>query len=168
MAEELIRVFARVGVPQEIFIVQESNFTLQLLAKLFRFLHIHPIHTSPYHTQTDGLVERFNQTLKGMLRRVVSSEGKDWDKLITYLLFAYQKIPQTSTRFSTFELLYGGDVRGPLDVLRESWKASQQSDESVVSHVLLTREKMKMAELVQENLSMAQDSQKWYNRDARI
>ena len=41
-------------------------------------------------------------------------EGKDWDKLIPYLLFAYREVPQSSTGFSPFELLYGRTVRGPL------------------------------------------------------
>ena len=64
IAEELIKVFSRVGVPREILTDQGSNFTSQLLAEVYRLLHIQPIKTSPYHPQTDGLVERFNQTLK--------------------------------------------------------------------------------------------------------
>ena len=89
----------------------------------------------------DGLVERFNQTLKAMLRRTAREEGKDWDKLLPYLLFAYREVPQSSTGFSPFELLYGRPVRGPLDVLREEWESSKRSSESVVSYVLLVRER---------------------------
>ncbi len=170
IAEELIKIFARVGMPEEILTDQGSNFTSQLLAEFYRLLHIQSIRTSPYHPQTDGLVERFNQTLKSMLRKAVSSEGKDWDKWIPYLLFAYREVPQASTGFSPFELLYGRNVWGPLDILKESWEASRKSSESVISYVLSTQEKLKgMAELVQENLSKAQGKQKrWYDRNARI
>lgn len=60
-------------------------------------------------------------------------------------------------------------MRGPLDVLRESWEASKRSNESVVSYVLLTRQRlMEMSELVQQNLSKAQKQQKqWYDKNAR-
>ena len=108
----------------------------KLLAELYSLLHIHSIRSSPYHPQTDGLVERFNKTLKSMLRKVVDTEGKNWDKLIPYLLFAYREVPQASTGFSPFELVYGRNVRGPLDVLREAWKGSQSTDKSVVSYVV--------------------------------
>lgn len=47
IAEQLISVFSRVGVPREILMDQGSNFTSQLLAELYRLLHIHPIVTSP-------------------------------------------------------------------------------------------------------------------------
>ena len=81
-------VFSRLGLPQEVLTDQGSNFQSQLLQQLHRLLHIKAIRTSPYHPQTDGLVERFNQTLKSMLRKTASTEGKDWDKLIPFLLFA--------------------------------------------------------------------------------
>ena len=169
VAEELLKVFARVGVPKEILTDQGSNFTSNLLAEVYRLLHIQPIRTSPYHPQTDGLVERFNQTLKAMLRRAVKEEGKDWDKLVPYVLFAYREVPQSSTGFSPFELLYGRPVRGPLDILRESWEASKHSSESIVSYVLSIQEKLvKMSTLAQENLARAQVQQKrWYDRNAR-
>ena len=169
IAEELVKVFARVGIPEEILTDQGSNFTSQLLAELYRMLHVHPIRTSPYHPQTDGLVERFNKTLKSMLRKAAINEGKDWDKMLPYLLFAYREVPQASTGFSPFELLYGRAVNGPLDVLRKAWEVSKRSDESVVSHVLSMRDKMmKMTDLVQQNLSKAQEKQKlWYDKGAR-
>ena len=72
-----------------------------------------------YHPQTDGLVERFNQTLKAMLRKSATEDGKDWDKLVPYVLFAYREVPQASTGFSPFELVYGRAVKGPLDILKE-------------------------------------------------
>ena len=169
VAKELIMFFSRVGIPREILTDQGANFTSGLLAELYRLLKIQPIKTSPYHPQTDGLVERFNQTLKSMLRKTANQEGKDWDQLIPYLLFAYREVPQSSTGFSPFELMYGRQVRGPLDVLKETWESSKKSTESVVSYVLTIQEKLaKMSELACENLKKAQTTQKkWYDRNAR-
>ena len=61
-------------------------------------------------------------------------------------------------------------MRGPLDILKESWEERQKSDENIVSYMLLTREKLlKMSELVQKNLSKSQTQQKaWYDRKARV
>ena len=41
-------------------------------------------------------------------------EGKDWDKLLPYVLFTYREVPQATSGFSPFELLYGQAVQGPL------------------------------------------------------
>jgi len=41
-----------------------------------------------------------------MLKEAATDSGKDWDRIISYLLFAYREVPQTSTGFSPFELLY--------------------------------------------------------------
>ena len=90
VTEELMKFFSWVGVPKEILTDQGTNFMSKLLTELYRMLHIQPIHTSPYHPQTDGLVERFNRTLKAMLNKLVRDEGKDWDRLLPYLLFAYR------------------------------------------------------------------------------
>ena len=122
VAEELVKFFARVGIPEEILTDQGTNITSQLLQELYRLLHIKPIRTTPYHPQADGLVERFNHTLKSILRKTACEEGKNWDELLPYLLFVYREVPQASTGFSPFELLYGCAVRGPLDVLKETWE----------------------------------------------
>ena len=157
------------GIPEEILADQGTNFTSQLLWEVYRLLQIKPIQTTPYHPQTDGLVERFNSTLKSMLRKSVDEEGKDWDRLLLYLLFAYREVPKASTGFSPFKLVYGRHVRGPLDVLKESWETDKRSTESVVSYVLTIQERLtKLRDVVRENLEDAQATQKtWYDRHAR-
>ena len=84
------------------------------------------------------------------------------------MLFAYREVLQASTGFSPFKLLYGRQVRGPLDVLRESLEAKERSTESIVSYNLAMREKLaKMSELVEQNMSRSQNQQKaWYDRNA--
>ncbi|KAL5516317.1 hypothetical protein EMCRGX_G001610 [Ephydatia muelleri] len=154
IAEELVRIFARVGIPEEMLTDQGSNFTSQLLSEIYQLLHVHPIRTPPYHPQTDGLVERFNITLKAMLRKVAAEDELNWDKWLPYLLFVYREVPQDSTGFSPFEPLYGRAVRGPLDILKESWKEPKKCSDNVVSYVLAVQQKLaSMSDLVRDNLS---------------
>ena len=58
-----------------------------------------------------------------MLSRFADEDGKDWDKMIPYVLFAYREVPQATTGFSPFELLFGnrpiGCIKGTVGVGRE-------------------------------------------------
>ena len=65
------------------------------------------------HPQTDGLMERFNHTLKQMLAKVVIKKGRDWDKQLGAVLLAYREASHSSTGMSPFYLLYGGDPQLP-------------------------------------------------------
>ena len=122
IAKELVQMFTRVGIPKTLFTDQGTPLVSRVMKELCQLFKVRSLRTSVYHPQTDGLVERFNQTLKGMLRKVVSRDGKDWDLLLPYLLFAVREIPQSSTGFSPFEILYGRHPRGILDVLKKTWE----------------------------------------------
>lgn len=76
---------------------------------------------------------------------------------------------QASTGFSPFELLYGCQVRGPLDLLKEQWEGPKDGACSVVHHVIQMRERLEeMTSLTQENIKKAQHTQKaWYDKRAR-
>ena len=169
VSEAIAEVFTRFGIPREILTDQGSNFMAELLNEVFRLLDISHIKTSPYHPQTDGLVERFNGTLKTMLRKFVEEHPNEWDKLLPYLLFAYREVPQESTGFSPFELLFGHHVRGPLDVMKESWEEREYVGEDVLTYIMNMRERLAtMSELAHENLEKAQEKQKrWYDKKAR-
>ena len=161
--------FTRVGVPEEILTDQGRNSMSCLLGEVYHLLQVKRIRTTPYHPQTDGLVERFNGTLKSMIKKFTSKNKKDWDEYLPYLLFAYRDVPQESTEFSPFEMLYGHRVRGPLDILRESRTGEEKSGIPAITHVVEMRQRMKeMAELVQHNVERAQSNQrKYYDQGAK-
>ena len=110
VTKQLVLLFSHVGIPAEILTDLGTNFMSAFLKELYQRLNIASIRTSPYHLQTNGLVERFNQTLKAMLRKFTTADNHDWDKDLPHLLFAYREVPQASTGFAPFELVYGHNV----------------------------------------------------------
>ncbi len=168
VAEALFRIISRVGIPKEILTDQGTAFMSRTLNELYELLGIKSIRTSIFHPQTDGLVERFNRTLKTMVCKFVKEEN--WDKWLEPLLFAVREVPQASTGFSPFELLYGRQPRGVLDFIMESWEEGPSNSCSEIQYVLDLRAKLHtLGRLSMENLLQAQDRQtRLYNRGTRL
>ena len=57
-----------------------------------------------------------------MLRKAIIKDGRHWDQLLPFLLFAVREVPQSSTGFSPFDLLYSHKPRGLLDIAKENWE----------------------------------------------
>ncbi|XP_060073585.1 uncharacterized protein LOC132553365 [Ylistrum balloti] len=171
VAEALVDVYSRVGVPKEVLTDQGSQFTSSVMREVSRLLSIRQLTTTPYHPMCNGLVERYNGTLKQMLRRMCSERPKDWDKYLNALLFSYREVPQESLGFSPFELLYGRVVRGPMMILRELCEKEVADPEvkSTYQYVLDLRERLEeTCKLAQEQLRKAKVTQaKFYNRKAK-
>ena len=119
IAEALVEMFSRVGVPDEMLTDCGSQFTSEVMKEVARLLSLQQLTTSVYHPMCNGLIERVHATLKQMLRRMCAARPKDWDRYLPALLFAIREVPQESLGFSPFELLYGRNVRGPMAILRE-------------------------------------------------
>ena len=133
----------------------------KLMTQLYQQLGITKIKTSIYHPEASGLVERFNGTLKAMLRKFVGERVQIWDRYLPYLLFAYREVPCESTGYSPFEFLYGLTVRGPLAVVKESWLERKPVEDNLISHVLeVRRRRATMQQVVKENLERTQGKQK--------
>ena len=144
VAEALVEMFSRVGIPDEMLTDCGSQFTAEVMKEVSRLLSLQQLTTTPYHPMCNGLVERFHATLKQMLRRMCAERPKDWDKYLPALLFAVREVPQESLGFSPFELLYGRNVRGPMAILRELW-SDEVNDEQVLStyqYVIELRERL--------------------------
>ena len=161
VANAMIDVFSRLGIPHEILTDQGSNFMSSIMCQLCKLLGIKKINTTPYHPQANGLVENFNGTLKKMLKCYAQEEPTDWDKHIPYVLFAYRESPHESTGYSPFELLYGRRVRGPLELMKGNWEGEDQSEESTVSFIMKTRDRLeKLHKLASLRETQAKNRQK--------
>ncbi len=101
----LMGIFSRLGIPREILSDNGANLTSKLVEEVFTLLDIGHIKTSPYHPQTDGMVERFHKTLKEMLRKVKPKYGNQWDRALPVVLFSLRSTPNETTGFSPLELI---------------------------------------------------------------
>ena len=163
VAEALLGIFARVGFPQEILSDNGTQFVSHVMQEVARLISVKQLFSSPYHPMANGLCERFNGTLKKMLLRLCSEQPREWDRYLEPLLFAYREVPQESTGFSPFELLYGRTVRGPMAILRELWTKEGTPSEvtTTYQYVFDLRNRIEdTCRIVQENLSSAQQTYK--------
>ena len=169
VAEALMGIFADMGFPKEILTDQGSNFMSELMKELCRLLKVSKLVSSPYHPQTNGLVEKFNGTLKKMLKAYAVKEPSKWDKHLPYVLFAYREVPNETTGFSPFEMLFARQVRGPLSIMKDHWEEPENCQSSVLSYILETRERLKeCTELAREREKVGKVKQKvYYDRRAR-
>ena len=131
VAEELLKICARMGFPREILSDNGSQFTSQMFKEFCRLLSIQQVHSSPYHAQSNGIVERFHATIKPMLRKLIDSQPRNWHRYLPALLYACRDVPNASTGFSPFELLFGRRPRGPLDLIAEAWR--DKADDAQIS-----------------------------------
>lgn len=147
-----------------------TSFMSRTLRELYALLGVQSIRSSVYHPETDRLVERFNRTLKSMIRKFIHDDSRHWDKWLDALLFAVREVPQASTGFSPFELLFGRKPRGILDLIKESWERGPSTSKSEVQYVLELRAKLHMlGQLSRGNLLRAQErQQQLYNRGTKL
>lgn len=67
LASQILQIFSWVSIPREVLTDQGTAFMPWLLQEVWALLKIHSVRTSVYQPQTNGLVKRYNQTLKGLL-----------------------------------------------------------------------------------------------------
>ncbi|GFO10438.1 gypsy retrotransposon integrase-like protein 1 [Plakobranchus ocellatus] len=74
VAEALVDIYSRLGVPEEVLSDQGTQFISDCMKEVCRLLGIKQKTTTPYHPMCNGLVERFNATLKTWLRCLCSEQ----------------------------------------------------------------------------------------------
>ena len=112
LVEEIIPFF---GVPEALLSDRGTNLLSYLMRDVCKMLGIEKLNTTAYHPQCNGAVERFNRTLKAMLRKHVMKFGVQWDQYLHGVLWAYRNTPHSSTGEKPSYLLFGFDCRFPTE-----------------------------------------------------
>ena len=171
VAEALIAMFSRVGIPSEMLMEHESRVTIEVMNEVSRLLSLQQLTTIPYRPYSKGPVERFHAMLKRVLLTMCAERPNDWDKYLPALLFAVREILQESLGFSPFELLYGRNVRGPMQILRELWSVEETDEHARLTYqyVIDLRERLeKTCKFAQDNVRKLDIKQNaFYDKRAR-
>jgi transposase InsO family protein len=86
VAAGLMTMFTRWEYPKEVLSDQGSQFLSQLFADLFYNAGIAHLVATEYAPSTNGLVERFNKTLKMMIMKFAEGHKENWDEKIDAFL----------------------------------------------------------------------------------
>ncbi|XP_069992741.1 uncharacterized protein [Penaeus vannamei] len=162
IAESLVDIFSRVGIPREMLSDRGTQFRSDLMSEIHRLLSIKALYTTPYHASCNGMVERLNGVLKSMLKKLCSVHPRDWDRYIPATLFAYREMPNDSLKFSPFELLYGRTVRGPLNILHELWSNNEINHEVKSTYQYVTDLRTRLEETAKLAAAKAEISSRNY------
>lgn len=104
------------GVPEELVTDNDTEFCSKEFSDYLKDIGIEHKKTSPYHPQTNGLVERYHGTLIGSLKKLCSPHDQNlWDEHLNNAVFAYRCSNSQTLKCSPFFMVYGTDVRLPSD-----------------------------------------------------
>ena len=106
---------SRFGVPSYISSDRGSQFTSQIWSKLAELLGIKLYHTTAYHPQANGLVERFHRHLKSSLRARL--QGTNWIDELPWVLLGIRTAPKADLNTSSAELVFGSPISVPGDFI---------------------------------------------------
>ena len=93
----MFNVLIRYGCTKIVISDQGREFVNRVSQDLFALTKTQHKISTAYHPQTNGLVERFNQTIQRSLLKLVKKEQDDWDEYIDGVLFGYRTAIQKST-----------------------------------------------------------------------
>lgn len=120
VADGLIDIFSRTALPLVIQSDQGAQFTGSLVKNLCELLGVVQVRTTAYHPQTNGTVERMHGTLESMLTKA-HHQGLDWVQQLPFALFALRQMPNRDTQLSPFDIVFGREVRTPLELVHGEW-----------------------------------------------
>ena len=143
VADGILEVWSRTGVPKEVFTDQGSQFTSKLMAQLCTKLKVKQVRTSPYHPQSNGALERFHGTLVPMVKKCMS-DSLSWPQQLKFCLFALRAMPHKLSGFTPFEVVYGLNLHTPLELLFDSWLDSSMEPQSLCKWMVKFEERTKI------------------------
>ena len=84
-----------------------ANFMSSVIDKMCSILGMKKLWTSPYHPQTNGLVERLHQLIMRMIGKLEEDKKADWPSHLAEIVHAYNATCSAVTGYSPHYLMFG-------------------------------------------------------------
>ena len=126
---------ARHGCPTTFQSDNGTAFVGELTKELMRRSQVAQAHSTTYHPQTNGLVERQNRTLVSMLRVYCSRYMTDWDRYLPQVMGAYNSTQHSTTGVSPHMMLTGHEKSLPLTFFYPEYEGKKTSPQVYVRDV---------------------------------
>ena len=123
--------FAQHGLPEQLVSDNGPQFTSSEFSQFLQNNRIKHILSAPHHPASNGLAERFVQTLKRNLKATVK-EGKAIHHRLSEFLFEYRATPHATTNVSPSELFLKRKLRTRFDLMLPNTREfvmSKQADQ---------------------------------------
>ena len=149
---------SRYGCPMTFQSDNGKAFVGDLTKELMKRSHIAQAHSTTYHPQTNGLVERQNRTLVNMLRVYCSRYMTDWDKYLPQVVGAYNSTQHSTTGISPFMMLTGRERAMPITFFYPEYEGKRTSPQAYVKEAI--KRQQELNELCRRNTAQAQMRQR--------
>ena len=159
--------FGLFGAPAYLVSDQGKAFTGHVITHLCELYGVQKLRTSPYHAQTNGQVERMNQTIICMIGKLEEDKKACWSEHLPELLLAYNATRSAVTGYSPYYLLFGRRPRIPVDYLFPTLRDSPHQTKMEVS-VAAMQKRLKEAFAVARCLTSEEVARqcRYYDRKA--
>ena len=131
--------FGLFGAPAYLVSDQGKAFTGHVITHLCELYGVQKLRTSPYDAQTNGQVERMNQTIICMISKLEEDRKACWSEHLPELLLAYNATCSTMMGYSPYYLLFGRRPRIPVDYLFPTLRDSPHQTKMEVSVVAMQK-----------------------------
>jgi hypothetical protein len=161
VAHCLLAFICRFGAPRHLLSDRGRVFLGNIVTAVNTMFRIHKLNTSPYHPQTDGLVERINGIMESILRSYVARCPLNWDLYLPLAKFAYNTSYQSTIKTSPHEALFGFKATYPFDTAIRNLVAPTRADylTGTLRLDILKRTLQDIWVSIQDNLTEAQAAQ---------
>jgi hypothetical protein len=128
------RIMTVYGSPKQIITDQGAAFTSHQWSLMMKTWKIKHVTTSAANPQANGQVERMNQTILKSLRRTLGSRKEIWPDILQLVLMDYRVSTQDTTGYSPSQLLYGRQMRLPIEADFEA-RESEDWDKAIKKRI---------------------------------
>ena len=157
-------ILPRHGCPKQLLTDNAAEMTGETFENTLSALNIEHIKTTPYSPTSNGLIEKYNGTIKNIIAKYARDSPQSWDLYVNQALGAVRFSVNDSTGYSPHFLVYLNDPVLPLDnILRPRDKYLGEQ-----SHLQMLERQHQVYRTVHHNLQKSRARQKKYaNRGTR-